>query len=283
MTLDQRVTRAVHRVADGVIAPEVDLDEVRSRARANRRRTVSVVATAVVVGIIAVSATVVADRDSSAPIPPSTVPPSSMVPPSSTVPPSSMVSPSTITAEPIVTGPKSWTDYRSSQYGFAIGHPPRWTEVPASRAWSWESDVRQPMSPGHDVFQSPAGDVRVSAWTAPLDPGTREESIDYLVGWVEDYCEESGNSPCTGIADRAVELCLEKWDCHPGLLVPFKQDVQAFFSGGIYASDAMTVVAVWRPESAPPTASYGGSQRLLEDFLSTMQVWPSTTPRSERR
>ena len=68
--------------------------------------------------------------------------------------------------------------------------------------------------------------------------------------WVENYCEESGNSPCTGIADRAVELCLEKWDCHPGLLVPFENDVQAFFSGGIYAQDAMTVVAAWRRESS---------------------------------
>ena len=67
----------------------------------------------------------------------------------------------------------------------------------------------------------------------------------YLQDWIENYCEESGNSPCSGIDDRAVELCLEKWDCHPGLLVPFKYDVQAFFSGGIYAQDAMTVVAVW--------------------------------------
>ena len=93
----------------------------------------------------------------------------------------------------------------------------------------------------------------------------------------------SGNSPCTGIADRAVELCLEKWDCHPGLLVPFENDVQAFFSGGIYAQDAMTVVAVWRAESSRHVARYGGSRRLLEAFLSTMEVWPSSTPLHQRR
>ena len=172
----------------------------------------------------------------------------------------------------------------STQYDFTIGHPPDWTELPGDPGLDlgvrrlWTS-----VSPAHEAFLSPDGHVRVSAWNAPLDAGTREESIPYLVEWVEDYCEESGNSPCTGIADRAVELCLEKWDCHPGLLVPFKDDVQAFFSGGIYAQDAMTVVAVWRRESSRFVASYGGSQRLLEAFLSTMEVWPSSTPRSQRR
>ncbi len=122
----------------------------------------------------------------------------------------------------------------------------------------------------------------MSVWAAPLDPTTREETTDYLETWVEDYCQASGNTPCTGIADRAVDLCLEKWDCHPGLLVPFKDDVQAFFSGGIYAQDAMTVVAVWRPESDSSVVPYGGSQRLLEGFLSTMGVWPASTPRSDR-
>ena len=37
MTLDQRLARAVRHVADGVAVPEVDLDAVRARARANRR------------------------------------------------------------------------------------------------------------------------------------------------------------------------------------------------------------------------------------------------------
>ena len=72
-------------------------------------------------------------------------------------------------------------------------------------------------------------------------------------------------------------------DRHPGLLVPFENDVQAFFSGGIYAQDAMTVVAVWRAESSRHVARYGGSRRLLEAFLSTMEVWPSSTPLHERR
>ena len=154
--------------------------------------------------------------------------------------------------------------------------------TPATRKWRLEEDGTEFLSPAHEAFQPPEGDVRVSVWAAPLDPKTREETTDYLETWVEDYCQASGNTPCTGIADRAVDLCLEKWDCHPGLLVPFKDDVQAFFSGGIYAQDAMTVVAVWRPESDSSVVPYGGSQRLLEGFLSTMGVWPASTPRSDR-
>ena len=184
-------------------------------------------------------------------------------------------------ATPLRTG--SWQDYTSGRYDLTVGHPPNWTVEPADRDWTWESDVRDFLSPAHEAFLSPNGHVRVSVWNAPLDASTRQESLPYLLEWVEAYCEESGNSPCTGIADRAVELCLERLDCHPGLLVPFENDLQAFFSGGLYAQDAMTVVAVWRGESSRFVAPYGGSQRLLEAFLSTMEVWPSSTPRNQRR
>lgn len=273
MTLDQRLAQAVRHVADGVVVPAVDPDAVRSRARKNRRQAGALVAAAAVIAVVA-GATVITGRDdASSPMPAGPVSPP-------TVSPSISESPS-MSPQPL-TGPRSWETYESTQYDFVIGHPPDWTELPATRGWNWEFDARDFLSQAHEAFLSPDGHVRVSAWNAPVD-GIREETIPNLVEWVEDYCEESGNSPCTGIADRAVELCLEKWDCHPGLLVPFKHDVQAFFSGGIYAQDAMTVVAVWRPESSRFVESYGGSQRLLEDFLSTMQVWPSSTPRSQRR
>ncbi len=268
MTLDQRLAQAVRHVADGVVVPEVDPDAVRARARTNRRRTAALVAAAAVVAVVVAGATVVTGRDASSPLPPAAR--------------SRRRSRSRRPRRPSPTldlDPGSWEAYTSTRYDFTVGHPPDWTEDPANRDWSWESDVLDHLSPAHEAFLSPNGHVRVSVWNAPLDASTREESIPYLVEWVEDYCEESGNSPCTGIADRAVELCLEKWDCHPGLLVPFENDVQAFFSGGIYAQDAMTVVAVWRRESSRFVARYGGSQRLLEAFLSTMEVWPSSTPR----
>lgn len=168
----------------------------------------------------------------------------------------------------------NWTTYTSDVYDLQIGHPSGWTELPATRAWRLDTDGADPLSPAHEAFRSPEGDVRVSVWAAPLDPSTREETTAYLESWVEDYCEATENLPCTDIGDRAVELCLEKRDCHPGLLVPFESDVQAFFSGGDYASDAMTVVVVWRPESDASVVPYGGAQRLLEAFLSTMDVRP---------
>jgi hypothetical protein len=178
---------------------------------------------------------------------------------------------------------RTWTIYTSAQYGFNVGHPADWKEIPASWGWRSDADAEDPLSAAHDTFQSPSDDLRVSVWNVPLDPGARvESSSDDFIAWVEDYCARSHNSPCTGIDDRAIQLCLEEWDCHPGLLVPFENNVQAYFSGGIYDGDAMTVVAVWQGESAPPVASFGGSQRLLEAFLSTMQVWPASTPREER-
>jgi hypothetical protein len=270
MTLDQRLARAVHHVADGVVVPEPDADAVRVRVRKNRRQTAVGVTLAAIVPLLIAGTSVLTGRESSSP-----------VPPAGPVSPSVSESPPSRSQPPLKT--RSWETYESITYDFTIGRPQNWTEEPATRKWTWELDIRDHLSPSHVAFLSRNGHVRVSAWNAPLEPSTREESTAYLVEWIEDYCEQSGNSPCTGIADRAVELCLEKWDCHPGLLVPFEHDVQAFFSGGIYAQDAMTVVAVWRPDSSRYVAPYGGSQRLLEAFLSTMEVWPSRLPMSERR
>ena len=53
----------------------------------------------------------------------------------------------------------------------------------------------------------------------------------------------------------------------------FADDVQAFFPDVDGAP--MNVVAVWYGESSPAVAEYGGSQKLLEAFLSTMNVWPA--------
>jgi hypothetical protein len=271
MSVERRLREAVKIQTEAAPVPSADVSAIRERARrrALGRRTAAVMTVAAVAVVVA-GTTVVTGRDESAPLPPA-----------GPVSPSISESPSTKPDPLPETG--SWDAYTSTRYDFTIGHPPDWTEEPANRDWTRESDVADRVSPAHEAFFSSNGHVRVSAWNAPLDASSREESISYLVSWVEDYCEDSGNSPCTGIAARAVELCLEKMDCHPGLLVPFNNDVQAFFSGGIYAQDAMTVVAVWRGESSRHTARYGGTRRLLEAFLSTMAVWPRTTPRSERR
>ena len=68
MTLDERLTRAAHQVADGLHPPVVDLDGVRARARSNRRRTAAVAVTAAAVAaVIAVSATLGGGKSTSTP------------------------------------------------------------------------------------------------------------------------------------------------------------------------------------------------------------------------
>ena len=115
----------------------------------------------------------------------------------------------------------------------------------------------------------------MSVWNAPLDASTRQESIPYLVSWVEDYCEDMGNSPCTGIADRAVGLCLEARDCHPGLLVPVRERCPGLLQRGHLRPGRDDrgggVEGRVLPHSCARTAD---SRRLLEAFLSTMEVWP---------
>jgi hypothetical protein len=281
MELDERVTSALRAQTEPLPPFAPDVAMIRASAKAQTRRRAGIVVISAVVAVVAVIAVVTSGATNPGPDRSDGVEPIGT--PSATPPDA---------VEQIDTS--SWTTYASDRYSFEVGHPPNWTEAPSRRNWSFETDAADPTSPAHDAFVDPSGEIRVSAWEAPLDPEgnaacrkvverTCVETNAYLLAWVEDYCEASNNSPCTGIADRAVDLCLEARDCHPGLLVPFDDDVQAFFSGGIYAGDAMTVVAVWRAESDPQLARYGGAQRLLESFLSTMEVWPASTPFDQRR
>jgi hypothetical protein len=166
-----------------------------------------------------------------------------------------------------------WTTYTSSRYGFQIGHPADWALQPAVRAWTMETDAANFRSTAQEAFVNPAASIRVSAWTTDTGLGKVIDDPAEILAWVEDYCAASRNTPCTGIADRAVPMCVEKRDCHPALLVPFADDVQAFVPG--LDDGEITVVAVWRRDSDPSVALYGGGRKLLEAFLSTMDVWPA--------
>lgn len=106
---------------------------------------------------------------------------------------------------------------------------------------------------------------------APV-PQSKDPSKESIVAWAEQYCARLQLSPCAGIEDRSAPLCIEKWDCHPALLVPFEQGVAAFVSGGIFQQPQ--IFAVWRTESDPEAAKYGGARRVLDEYLLTVGVCP---------
>jgi len=171
-----------------------------------------------------------------------------------------------------------WATYTSKQYGFTIGHPTDWTVIPATRKWAFgtDTDAGLPTSPGADHFTSPDGNVRVSAWTVALTPAAagRIQSLVDLESWVAAYCQRLGGTSCSGIAQHAVPMCLGQQACHLAVVIPNDYDIDAFFIGG---GRPMTVVAIWRGETDPYVASYGGAQRLLDAFLSTTGVVPFHT------
>ena len=177
-------------------------------------------------------------------------------------------------ATPTAIDTSSWKDYTSAQYGFTIAHPPGWIERPASRAWSFAADgaTFDPNSPARDSFYvepRPNPGVLVSAWSIAVQPGTGPKTQADLESWVEQYCVRTGEQPCTGIHDRAITLCVERRDCHPGLLVPFQDDVLAFWPS-VDIEERVLALAVWRPDSDRSVEPYGGAVKLLEAFLSTV-------------
>ena len=106
--------------------------------------------------------------------------------------------------------PSDWVIYSSDRYGFSVGYPAGWTHRPAERDWTYEADTVDPSNPAMEHFVAPDGNVGVSAWSVPLGPDTTSEGWPGFEAWVQAYCEETGNAPCTGIHERAVPLCLKR-------------------------------------------------------------------------
>ncbi|HSO69122.1 MAG TPA: hypothetical protein VLQ67_05735 [Arachnia sp.] len=165
-----------------------------------------------------------------------------------------------------------WTPYTSEQHGFSLKHPPGWEVVPAEHDWMLEADADQVGGTGQDGFMAPSGEIWVTVWSAAAED--MPETPEGVMAWVEEYCELT-DVPCPGIRDSAVQLCNERKDCHPGLLVPFAgKEFRAFFTGGNYQGRIIGA-AVWRPDDHASVEPYGGARRLLEAFLSTMDVCPA--------
>ncbi|HEX5014421.1 MAG TPA: hypothetical protein VFV72_09720 [Candidatus Limnocylindrales bacterium] len=169
--------------------------------------------------------------------------------------------------------PDTFVMFQSDQYAIKVGHPPGWAIERADHTWSM-SEAAAGATSGQDAFIDPEGDVRVSAWSVPFDPATYIGSQADIETWVTAYCQAAGRSDCDTIHDRAVPLCVEHADCHPALLVPFADSVQAFFCCGVHPADRMTIVAVWQPDDDASVQQYGGGRKLLQSFLATMNVWP---------
>ncbi|SOC55428.1 hypothetical protein [Ornithinimicrobium cerasi] len=257
MTLDQRLARAVRHVADEVTEPQVDVTTIRARAhaRAARRRGVGAAVTTVVLTLMVVAGVLLGDPRPGTPVGPAAAPPS---PTADTQAP---------TAGPMDTS--SWLTYTSERYDLTIGYPPDWTVDPATRDWSWTQDAGGLVPDGMEGFSSPEGDIFVTVFSVTLEPG--QDTPEGLRAWVEDYCQE-WTEPCAGLDERAIELCVGAQECHPGLLVAFSTDVQAFLAGR--PDDGRLVVAsVWRNDgNITVQQRYGSFTRLLEGFLSTMDV-----------
>jgi hypothetical protein len=146
----------------------------------------------------------------------------------------------------------TWETYTSPRYGLSIAHPADWTVEPGDHDWSLEIDAAWPNTAA-DKFSSPDGHIALAAWSVPVEPGTD------LNAWIQAYCEKN-TEPCTEIQARAEPVYAEPRDRHPGTLVAFQDDIQAFFLN----ADRIYVVASWRP------AGEFDSRRLIEAFALTM-------------
>ena len=245
---------------------ETDKPKVVTPTRWPRLALLIAIPVITVVGLL-----ILGDGNSDVAAPSTSASPSTTAAPSTSAAPSTTASPSTTstTVSPIDT--TDWATYQSDRYGFSIGHPADWTVKPADHDWTLAEDAANWMSTGHEAFILP-NQIRVSAWSVPLDPGTTLQTSADIEAWIEQYCQLAQPN-CTEFNDMAVPLCLESRDCHPGLLVPFETDVQAFFPGTSGTTwDRMVVVAIWREDDHWSVAPYGGARKLLEAFLSTMDV-----------
>ena len=109
-----------------------------------------------------------------------------------------------------------------------------------------------------ESFIIPGDSMVASAWSVAVKSGTTADA------WIQAYCAlTESDTPCSAIKANSVAVTM---DGHPGSLVSFAQDTQAF----ILVGNRMYVVAIWQPANWIP----GGVPRLLEAYLSTMHLLP---------
>jgi hypothetical protein len=161
----------------------------------------------------------------------------------------------------------TWIAYTSERYGFDIKRPPDWNETAANHDWTLP-DAADPSSTAAELFEYPVEGqgIIATAFSVAVEPGTTADE------WFDAYCRIN-SAPCSALQAVAVPASM---DGHPGSLVVFANDVQAF----VLVDDRMYVVAEWRPDNDGTLARYGGGRRLVEAFLSTMTLrsWSGPAP-----
>jgi hypothetical protein len=182
------------------------------------------------------------------------------------------------TATAFAFDPYTWKTYTSQAYGYTTEIPSGWNVLQAaSREWDPTVDVPYPdgaTSPALDIFTNEDGDVAVSIWRMPVDSGSTQEFRNVresFFAWAKDFCESTDSlGPCSGIAEREIPMCHYTPGCSPdAMIVPFDTDVLAFFGS---SSDMVTVVQVWRVDTDPEVAEYGGATAILQAFLDPLNV-----------
>jgi hypothetical protein len=196
-----------------------------------------------------------------------------------------------------------WVPFSSDRYGFDLTIPSTWTASRSTRAWSLDIDRTDWLTPAADRFMSPGSNLLFTVFAAPLParmssdawiaaylapgagaspgpcaPTARDLGQISVDGRPATFWAEPDEAACGGshafvvVDDRIYVFTVWRSGNEP-LLKAFLSTVR-FRPAADAASTTGPVAAVWWGELAPAVAPYGGSRRLLEAFLSTMNVWP---------
>jgi hypothetical protein len=154
----------------------------------------------------------------------------------------------------------TWTTYISNRYGFSIGRPANWkVKQVSNHDWTVSAD-HDWQTTASEGFAAADESVYATAWSVAVPAGTSADA------WILAYCQSGATGPCTGLQAASTPVSM---DGHPGVLIN-TMDTEAF----TLVANRMYVVAVWESFDDPRTAPYGGADRLVEGFLSTMHLLP---------
>jgi len=157
----------------------------------------------------------------------------------------------------------TWFPFVSERYGLSMAYPRGWSANQASAAWTFPQDTAWPDGVERTdwfYYEPPDGEsVAASAWSVPLPPGTSADQ------WFLDYCAVEV-TPCDGTEPKVPATL----DGHAGWFVP-ASDPQAYFGIG----DRIYLVVIWQPDYVASLERYGGGNRLVQTFLTTMRLLPT--------